>query len=173
MAPPAQSYTTVASPVGELLLVSDGVALTGLYPTAHREGPTVAGARRDDAWFAGVRDQLSAYFRGRLTAFEVLVRLDGTPFQRGVWKALTRIPCGTTRSSASVARELLRPTASRAVGTAVGKNPVSLIIPCHRVLGAAGALTGQAGGLELQRWLLAHEAAMQHARPSLEATAVA
>jgi methylated-DNA-[protein]-cysteine S-methyltransferase len=160
MAAPLQSYTTLASPVGELLLLSDGVALTGLYPASHRELPDTAGARRDDTWFGGVRDQLGAYFRARLTDFQVLVRLDGTPFQRGVWKALTSIPCGVTRTYAQIAREVLRPTSSRAVGAAVGRNPVSFIVPCHRVLGASGDLTGYAGGLELKRWLLAHEAEM-------------
>jgi len=161
MAAPLQSYTTLASPVGELLLLSDGVALTGLYPASHRDLPDTTGARRDDTWFAGVRDQLEAYFRARLTTFEVLVRLDGTPFQRSVWKAVSRIPCGGTRTHPQLARDVLRPTASRAVATAVGRNPVAFIIPCHRALGASGELGGDVGGLALKRWLLAHESEMQ------------
>ena len=165
MAAPLQSFTTLASPVGELLLLSDGVALTGLYPASHRDLPDITGARRDDTWFAGVRDQLEAYFRGRLSAFEVLVRLDGTPFQRSVWKAVSRIACGTTRTSAQLAREVLRPTASRAVSAAVGRNPVAFIIPCHRVSAGPGeAGGGYAGGPELRRWLLAHEAEMRQPR---------
>lgn len=153
-------YTRCRSPVGSWLLVSDGVALTGAYPESHRAVPPVTDAwRRDDAFFAGVRDQLDAYFAGRLTAFDVPLAPEGTPFQQQVWGALREIPVGSTTTYGGLAEHLGRPTAARAVGAANGKNPLSLIVPCHRVVGTSG-LTGYAGGLELKQWLLDHEATM-------------
>jgi methylated-DNA-[protein]-cysteine S-methyltransferase len=151
----ATCFTTCRSPVGQLLLVSDGLALTGLYPELHRDVPTrTEGWRRDDAFFSGVRDQLSEYFGGRLTTFEVVVAPQGTPFQREVWSALEAIPLGQTYSYRAVAHAVGRPSASRAVGSTVSRNPISIIIPCHRVVGADGALTGYAAGLELKQKLL-------------------
>jgi methylated-DNA-[protein]-cysteine S-methyltransferase len=151
----ATCFTTCQSPVGTLLLVSDGHALTGLYPERHRDVPSMTdGWRRDDAFFSGVRDQLSEYFGGRLMSFEVEVAPRGTEFQREVWSALEAIPLGQTCSYGAVAYAVGRPTANRAVGSTVSKNPISIIIPCHRVVGADGALTGYAGGLELKQKLL-------------------
>jgi methylated-DNA-[protein]-cysteine S-methyltransferase len=106
----------------------------------------------------GYGDRIRAYFGGRLDALDdVPVDTGGTPFQRQVWQALRRIPPGEARSYADVARAVRRPRAVRAVGAANGRNPVALVVPCHRVIGADGALTGYAGGLERKRWLLRHE----------------
>jgi methylated-DNA-[protein]-cysteine S-methyltransferase len=151
-------FTTVKSPVGTLLLTSDGVSLTGVFPESHRDVPPRTRAwKRDDAWFSGVRDQLNAYFQGRLTRFEVPVAPEGTAFQQQVWTALKAIPCGATATYGELARQLGRPQSSRAVGLAAGKNPIAIIIPCHRLIGADGSLTGYAGGLDMKRWLLEHE----------------
>lgn len=153
------TFTTLESPVGELLLTSDGVALTGLYPASHKALPDTARLRRDDALFSGVRDQLNAYFRGKLSEFTVALKPAGTDFQVAVWREVARVPCGVTRSSLDLAIAMGKPASSRAVGAAVGKNPIALIIPCHRVLGSS-SLTGNVAGLELKRWLVEHEASM-------------
>lgn len=108
----------------------------------------------------GVTSAMKAYFEGDLRAIDALpVTTGGTPFQRQVWKALRDIPCGTTISYAELARRIGRPAAVRAVGLANGANPVGIVVPCHRVIGANGALTGYGGGLDRKRWLLAHEGA--------------
>lgn len=151
-------FSTLESPVGELLLVSDGSALTGLYPESHRAAPSTAGWVRDDALFTGVRDQLREYFAGRLTHFEVKLAPQGTGFQKQVWSALRELPFGEKQSYGALATKLGMPNASRAVGMANGKNPISIIVPCHRVVGSNGALTGYAGGVEMKQWLLEHEA---------------
>jgi len=156
---PVATYSRFRSPVGHWLLVSDGKSLTGAYPESHRAVPDVTDAwHRDDAFFAGVRDQLAAYFAGRLVDFTVPLAPDGTAFQRRVWNALREIPLGATTNYGALAAHVGAPTASRAVGAANAKNPISLIVPCHRVVGATGLLTGYAGGLELKQWLLEHEA---------------
>ncbi len=153
------TYSRVDSPVGSLLLTSDGVALTGLYPETHRQLPVPSlGWHRDDRWFSGVSDQLQEYFRGRLPRFEVPLALEGTPFQRRVWELLLDVPYGGTTTYGALALQLGKPKSSRAVGLAVGRNPVSFVVPCHRVVGSGGELTGYAGGVELKEWLLAHEA---------------
>ena len=108
----------------------------------------------------GVSSALKAYFDGELTAIDGLaVCADGTPFQQTVWRALRDIPCGQTISYSTLARRIGRPTAVRAVGLANGSNPVGIVVPCHRVIGANGTLTGYGGGLDRKRWLLAHERA--------------
>jgi methylated-DNA-[protein]-cysteine S-methyltransferase len=110
---------------------------------------------------AAIRDGLDAYFSGELSALSAIPwRLGGTPFQRMVWTALAEIPAGETRSYGEQAARIGHPTAVRAVGLANGANPISLVLPCHRVVGASGALTGYGGGLERKRWLLAHEGAL-------------
>lgn len=159
----ALCFSTYPSPIGELLLTSDGRALTGLYPASHRAPPRFRG-HRDDAFFTGVRDQLKAYFAGRLEGFEISLSPTGTPFQHRVWDALRAIPYGAQWTYGALAALLGKPSASRAVGLANGKNPLSIIVPCHRVVGANGLLTGYAGGLELKRWLLDHEASFRHLR---------
>lgn len=162
----ALCFSTFRSPVGELLLTSDGRALTGLYPASHRALPTIKGAR-DDAFFTGVRDQLKAYFSGRLESFEIALAPVGTLFQHRVWDALRAIPYGAQWSYGSVAALLGKPSGSRAVGLANGKNPLSIVVPCHRVIGANGLLTGYAGGLALKRWLLDHELSFRSVRPAM------
>jgi methylated-DNA-[protein]-cysteine S-methyltransferase len=153
-------FTTLTSPAGELLLTSDGHGLTGLYPASHRARPTPGpGWARDEARFSDVRAQLVDYFEGRRMRFDLPLAPAGTPFQQRVWTALQAIPAGATQTYGALAAALGAPRAARAVGLATGKNPVSLIIPCHRLVGAGGALTGYAGGLALKRWLLAHEGA--------------
>lgn len=102
-------------------------------------------------------EQLAAYFGGELTEFDLALAPEGTEFQQKVWRLLRAIPFGETRTYGQLATKLRRPTASRAVGAANGKNPLGIIVPCHRVIGASGDLTGYAGGLPMKKWLLAHE----------------
>jgi methylated-DNA-[protein]-cysteine S-methyltransferase len=150
-------YSTCPSPFGELFLISDGDALTGLHLPPHddRAAPCPEpGWLRDDAHFRDVRDQLQAYFEGELHQFEIPIRLVGTEFQRSVWKELINIPFGTTISYAEQARRIGRAGSARAVGAANGRNPIAIVVPCHRVIGANGTLTGYGGGLELKQWLL-------------------
>jgi len=151
--------TTVNCPIGTLFLFGEADVLTGLFMEESRHGfPKNSDYRLDNNHFPDVRDQLRAYFAGERREFNVRVSPQGTHFQRQVWKALLDIPFGTTESYGSVARRLGKPTASRAIGAANGRNPISIIIPCHRVIGKSGALTGYGGGMPRKRWLLAHEA---------------
>lgn len=155
-------FTTVSSPVGELMLTSDGEALTGLFMEEHAGGPMdgpKAGWKRDEACFRDVVAQLGAYFAGESETFTVPLAPAGTDFQQKVWAALGAIPFGKTRSYGAIAQQIGHPGASRAVGLANGSNPISIIVPCHRVIGANGTLTGYGGGLERKRWLLEHEGA--------------
>ena len=153
-------FSYYRSPVGELLLTSNGEALTGLHlprsdgSPAHLPDP---GSRREDSAVREVRRQLDAYFAGELRAFDLRLLTAGTPFQRLAWEELGRIPFGTTISYAEQARRIGRPGASRAVGAANGRNPIAIIVPCHRVIGSSGTLTGYGGGLALKEWLLTHE----------------
>jgi methylated-DNA-[protein]-cysteine S-methyltransferase len=153
-------YSTCTSPFGDLLLVSDGDALTGLFLPQHDDRPARApkpGWLRDDAGFREVRNQLRAYFEGELRDFDLPIRMDGTDFQRLAWKELMNIPFGTTISYAEQARRIGRAGSARAVGSANGRNPISIVVPCHRVIGANGTLTGYGGGLDRKQWLLDHE----------------
>jgi methylated-DNA-[protein]-cysteine S-methyltransferase len=154
-------YDLHPSPIGELLLVSDGDALTGLYMLPdHRHAPPIqATGRRDPAPLRPTAEQLEAYFAGELTSFDLPLAPRGTPFQHAVWNALLDIPYGQTTSYTEIAQAVDRPTATRAVGAANGRNPISIVVPCHRVIGAGGSLTGYGGGLERKRQLLALEAA--------------
>ena len=148
-------YTTVDSPIGELLLLGDGDVLHGLYMQAGRKPIRVqAGWTRDDDAFADVRSQLREYFAGERTAFDMPMHLEGSAFQRTVWHALTEIPYGQTISYGELARRIGRPDLARAVGTANGQNPIAVIVPCHRVIGANGKLVGYGGGLENKQLLL-------------------
>ncbi|GAB1338730.1 methylated-DNA--[protein]-cysteine S-methyltransferase [Streptomyces sp. E-15] len=153
-----KQHTVIDSPYGPLTLVADDGVLCGLYMTDQRHRPPqeTFGAR-DDGLCGAAREQLSAYFAGELTEFTLDVRLHGTPFQRLVWERLTRIPYGETRTYGQLADELGNPRASRAVGLANGRNPVGIIVPCHRVIGAGGGLTGYGGGLDRKRRLLDFE----------------
>ncbi|MCU1594208.1 MAG: putative methylated-DNA-protein-cysteine methyltransferase [Frankiales bacterium] len=145
--------TTVDSPIGPLTLVDDDGALAGLYMVEQRHLPVLP-FDRDDTVLAPVREQLSAYFAKELEQFDVPLKLVGTPFQQLVWAGLCEIPYGQTWSYGRLAEHLGKPGASRAVGLANGKNPVSVVVPCHRVIGSGGSLTGYGGGLERKRWLL-------------------
>jgi len=151
----AQLYATIESPLGELLILSDGEAITGLYLPDHRGGPQVEATwRRASEPFREAQRQLTAYFAGELTTFDLPVEMTGTRFERRVWQQLATIPYGETISYSQLAQQLGQPTATRAVGRANGRNPISIIIPCHRVIGADGNLTGYGGGVERKRWLL-------------------
>jgi methylated-DNA-[protein]-cysteine S-methyltransferase len=152
-------FSRIGSPIGELLLLSDGHALCGLSMQEGRHPLRVRPEwKPDDGPFGEVRDQLAGYFAGERTTFELPLRLDGSPFQRQVWNALREIPYGTTTSYGEIARRVGRPGAARAVGLANGQNPIAVIVPCHRVIGADGSLTGYGGGLERKQLLLGLEA---------------
>ncbi len=154
-------YSVMMSPIGELLLTSDGEALTGLHMSL-RQGKPAPGPgptwKRDDRALRPAREQLRAYFAGELRVFELQLRMMGTPFQRLVWNGLLEIPFGATWSYAELARHVGRPGASRAVGAANGRNPIGIVVPCHRVIGSDGTLTGYGGGVDRKEWLLCHEA---------------
>lgn len=152
-------YAVAGSPVGELLLTGDGEALSGLFmlPDAKYVPEIGADWIRDDAAFGAVRAQLEEYFAGERRVFDVPLAPRGTEFQRSVWRGLTTIPYGRTMSYGAMAAALGTPTASRAVGAANGRNPISIIVPCHRVVASNGALTGYAGGIDRKRRLLALE----------------
>jgi methylated-DNA-[protein]-cysteine S-methyltransferase len=155
---PTTYHTTIPSPLGEILLLSDDDFLTGLYFPNHKWGPSPqASWQWAEEPFALVRTQLAEYFAGERQEFDVPVRLAGTPFQQQVWQQLTRIPHGATITYAELARRVGNPAATRAVGAANGRNPVSIIVPCHRVIGASGKLTGYGGGLGNKERLLAME----------------
>ncbi len=143
------------TPLGPVLMVLRDGALAGLYLGEHRHEKMVG--ERDDEAFGEVRRQLEAYFSGQLRTFSLRLDGAGTDFQRAVWKALCDIPYGETINYGELAKRIGNPRASRAVGLANGKNPISIIVPCHRVIGANGSLTGYSGGIERKRWLLEHE----------------
>ena len=154
----APYFSQLETPIGSLLLLGDERTLTGLYMQAHRHQPaTPGGCEQNDRAFRHVRAQLQAYFAGKLQSFEIEVAGQGSPFQHTVWKALTKIPFGVTESYGQLASRIGNAKASRAVGLANGKNPISIIVPCHRVIGKSGSLTGYGGGLERKKWLLEHE----------------
>jgi len=154
------SFTYMDSPIGLLLLTCDGEALTGLFMDVPGRpsrdlADSVEGAAAEPLLTA-VR-QLSEYFAGTRREFDLPLRMQGTDFQQRVWRNLTKIRYGETWSYGELARSVGNPNASRAVGLANGRNPISILVPCHRVIGADGSLTGYGGGLERKRWLLAHE----------------
>jgi len=153
-------FSILESPIGPLMLTSNGIAITGMFIEIHKYGPAVG---KD--WERGDeipiliegKAQLTAYFEGKQTDFDLRLAPEGTEFQLRVWKELQGIPYGTTISYGELARRIGNPNASRAVGLANGRNPISIIIPCHRVIGSSGALTGYGGGLENKRTLLSLE----------------
>jgi methylated-DNA-[protein]-cysteine S-methyltransferase len=148
-------HTVMDSPIGPLTLVADDGALAGLYMEQHRHRPPVETfGHRDEEPFGAVIEQLTEYFAGRRTEFDLPTTSVGTPFQRTVWTALRDIPYGETISYRELAERIGRPTAVRAVGLANGRNPISIVVPCHRVVGASGDLTGYGGGVERKRHLL-------------------
>lgn len=156
----SRSHTVVDSPYGPLTLVATDGVLSALYMTEQRHRPPQETFGEVDARpFGGVTDQLDEYFAGERTEFDLPLRLHGTPFQRSVWEQLRTIPYGETRSYGQLADALGKSGASRAVGLANGKNPVGIIVPCHRVIGSTGSLTGYGGGLDRKQRLLVFEGA--------------
>ena len=151
--------THMPSPVGNLTLAARPGGLGGIYFESHKHGGPLPGQAGASPVLDEARRQLDAYFAGRRTRFDVPLAPEGTPFQQRVWALLLRIPYGETVTYGWLAAQLDKPDAARAVGAAVGRNPISIIAPCHRVVGADGALTGFAGGIERKQWLLAHETA--------------
>lgn len=161
-------YRTVESPVGPLTLAGEGSTLMHLRMADQthepdRSGWTPAGPEA----FADVVEQLNAYFAGTLTEFDVDLELRGTEFQRKVWAALQTIPHGETRSYGEIAEQIGSPGASRAVGLANGRNPIAIIVPCHRVIGAAGSMTGYGGGIDRKKMLIGLEKMQTPAEPTL------
>jgi methylated-DNA-[protein]-cysteine S-methyltransferase len=153
-----RTHTVMESPVGPLTLVATNGVLSGLYMDEQRHrpleelfGPRVDGQSEE------VIEQLNEYFAGNLEEFEIPLAMAGTDFQRRVWAELRKIPYGETTTYGELAERLGRPTAARAVGMANGRNPISIIVPCHRVIGSTGSLTGYGGGLPRKRYLLSFE----------------
>ena len=173
-------FDTMPSPVGALLLVADDTGLTGVHfePHTGRDAPAPGWRRADEAEgaespvarvLADARAQLDAYFAGARTTFDLPLAPRGTPFQQRVWSALRELAYGETISYLELARRVGDPRAVRAVGGANGRNPIPVIVPCHRVIGADGSLTGFGGGIERKRWLLRHEGALPEA-PAADAS---
>jgi len=161
------TFTRFPSPVGELIVTTSETALKGVFfPVRRNRSAPEAGWVEDDgrgpagALLAAVRRQLTEYFEGTRTTFDLPLDGTGSTFERRVWDLLRTIPYGATTSYGALARRLGDPRATRAVGAANGKNPIPIIVPCHRVLGARGELTGFGGGLDRKRWLLEHEGAL-------------
>jgi methylated-DNA-[protein]-cysteine S-methyltransferase len=171
------SFTRMASPVGDLMLAGDRFKLSAIWIDGQRWAPVVGADER--AWppavgtdrrasadpFAAARRQLREYFAGERTTFDLPLRVTGTPFQNAVWRALSRIPFGETRTYSEIAASLGRPRAARAVGAANGRNPFCIVVPCHRLIGSDGGLVDYAAGLDVKRRLLDHEAAGNTAPP--------
>ena len=153
-------YCIVPSPVGDLILLSDATftALTALWIIGEKHSsPIEADWQLDENALPAVRKQLAEYFSGKRTSFDVPISPQGTAFQLQAWQALREIPYGTTLSYGQQAARIGNPKACRAIGLANGRNPISIIVPCHRVIGSSGALTGYGGGIAAKRWLLDHE----------------
>ncbi|HET6636395.1 MAG TPA: methylated-DNA--[protein]-cysteine S-methyltransferase [Streptomyces sp.] len=151
-------HTLMDSPYGPLTLVAADGRLAGLYMEQHRHRPSLETfGPRDEEPFGAVRAQLTEYFDGRRTSFDLPLHQEGTPFQRTVWRGLLDIPFGETWSYGQLAAHIGRPGAARAVGLANGRNPVSIVVPCHRVIGSSGSLTGYGGGIDRKRRLLDFE----------------
>lgn len=151
-------HTVLPSPVGDLTVARSSAGLTGIWFADHRTPPAPALlGERDDTAFGDVAQQLEAYFAGRLRRFDLPLAPAGEPFAQRVWAALREIPHGATRSYGQLAADLGGPGFAQAVGLANGRNPLSIVVPCHRVVGADGSLVGYAGGLARKRFLLALE----------------
>ena len=171
----AEAHRTIPSPLGDLVLTATETGLTGVYfPTSrhhlavrspspvspHPLTPSPVGRGGTNDLLNRVEAQLKEYFAGKRTTFDLPLEPSGTDFQLSVWELLRKIPYGVTTSYGELARRLGEPKASRAVGAANGANPIPIIVPCHRVVGSKGELTGFGGGIERKRWLLEHEGAL-------------
>ena len=149
------THTLVDSPIGPLTLVATSAGLSGVYLAEHRHGPDPSQlGTRDDTGFGPASAQLAEYFRGERSRFDLPLSPRGTPFQRRVWELLATIPYGRTWTYRQLAEAAGKPTAVRAVASANARNPLSIVVPCHRVVGSDGSLTGYAGGLARKRFLL-------------------
>lgn len=159
MIPPATAHRAIESPIGILHLFANEEGLTGLFMNIHREKPLNLddSLSTENPFIDQAEQELKEYFAGQRRDFSVPVKPHGTAFQVTVWQELLNIPFGHTISYGELAKRLGDPLKTRAVGTANGQNPISIIIPCHRVIGANGHLTGYGGGIENKRWLLDHE----------------
>lgn len=156
--PTDTTFTTVPSPLGDLLLTGHDGDLTGIYLTPHRRRPEVGpGWRPDEGALEPVVEQLQQYFAGTRTSFDLPLAPRGTPFQRQVWQELAKIPYGNTISYKELAARVGNPKAARAVGMANGRNPISIVVPCHRVISADGRSGGYAAGADRKTWLLEME----------------
>ena len=157
-------YTRIPSPIAELTLVASEKGLRGVYMEGHSKAPlTPETWKENPSRFTAAIEQLGEYFSGKRKTFDLPLDLQGTAFQLQAWHALLEIPFGETRSYAEQAALINNPKAVRAIGLANGKNPVSIIVPCHRVIGKNGTLTGYGGGLERKRFLLELESGNQSA----------
>ena len=152
--------TRLVTPVGVLTLTASDTALTGVYFPTSRHGPAPEGAAETNEVLAAAARQLNEYFAGNRTTFDLRLAAEGSEFEQRVWGLLRAIPYGTTTSYGAIARRLGDAKLTRAVGAANGKNPIPIIVPCHRVVGAKGELTGFGGGIDRKRWLLEHEGAL-------------
>lgn len=157
---PVTKATSIDSPIGRLTLTSRRRRLTGVYMDGQAHPPAgTDGWEPDGSDLEEAVEQLGAYFAGTLRSFDLALEPEGTEFQRAVWEGLRAIPYAETISYAELARRIGRPRAFRAVGLANGRNPLAVVVPCHRVIGANGTLVGYGGGLDRKRWLLEHERA--------------
>ena len=155
-----RTYRSVESPLGGLTFWGHDGVLRGLFMADQRYAPAHDGWREDPNGFAQAVEQIGGYFAGERRTFDFPMETGGTPFRRLVYDALVHIPYGETRSYGQLATDLGCPGAARAVGHANGHNPIAIVVPCHRLVGSTGALTGYGGGLERKRWLLEHERAV-------------
>ena len=170
---PGSRHAVIDSPIGPLTIAATARGVSGIYMEnhAHPPAPEVLGERLADAgedpFIARAAEELGGYFDGKRTTFDIPLDPSGTEFQKRVWALLAAIPFGHTRTYGELAAELGDPKLTRAVGTANGRNPVSIIVPCHRVIGADGSLTGYAGGLERKLFLLRLEGILPEAQDTL------
>jgi methylated-DNA-[protein]-cysteine S-methyltransferase len=160
-------FRTIDSPIGPLALAGQGAVLTHLRMLNQTYEPNRSDWVPDDRAFPDAVDQLEAYFAGERSDFDLVLNPAGSEFQRRVWQALLTIPYGETRSYGQIAEQMGASGAARAVGLANGRNPIAIVVPCHRVIGASGSLTGYGGGLNRKRWLLDMERSRTSAPPSL------
>ncbi len=156
--------TIISSPLGPIQLAGRSGKLLGVWFGERRHAPDASGWVPDPSIFGNAINQLTEYFAGTRQVFDLALEYQGTAFQRQVWQALKQIPYGSTISYAELARRAGRPGAARAAGAANGRNPLSIVLPCHRVVATTGGLAGYGGGLARKRWLLAHEARVSRHR---------
>ena len=153
-------YARFKTPLGTVLAIAAGGVITGLHFEGAKHAPAVAPEWREDPYASPLQEcaqQLSDYFAGKRQCFDLPVAPQGTPFQQRVWREIAQVPFGATITYAELASRAGSPGSARAAGAATGRNPLAIVVPCHRIVGTGGALTGYAGGLERKRSLLAHE----------------